>query len=60
MKAAGIRATIDHSGDRLGKLIRNGEQMKIPVLGVIGAREAETGCVSLRSRREGDLGSVAG
>ncbi len=58
--AAGIRAGIDHSGDRLGKLIRNGEQMKIPVLGVIGAREAETRTVSLRSRRQGDLGSVEG
>jgi threonyl-tRNA synthetase len=58
LAAAGIRAGIDHSGDRLGKLIRNGEQMKIPVLGVIGAREAETRSVSLRSRRQGDLGSV--
>ncbi|MCP9929562.1 threonine--tRNA ligase [Cyanobium sp. AMD-g] len=58
LAAAGIRAGIDHSGDRLGKLIRNGEQMKIPVLGVIGAREAETRRVSLRSRRQGDLGSV--
>ncbi|MCP9907705.1 threonine--tRNA ligase, partial [Cyanobium sp. BA5m-21] len=59
LKAAGIRATLDHSGERLGKLIRNGEQMKIPLLGVIGAKEAETGAVSLRSRREGELGSVA-
>jgi threonyl-tRNA synthetase len=59
LKAAGVRASIDHSGDRLGKLIRNGEQMKIPVLGVIGAKEAEAGAISLRSRREGDLGSVA-
>ena len=33
---AGVRATIDRSGDRLGKLIRTGEQMKIPVLAVIG------------------------
>jgi threonyl-tRNA synthetase len=60
LMAAGIRAGVDHSGDRLGKLIRNGEQMKIPVLGVIGAREAETRSVSLRSRRQGDLGSVDG
>jgi threonyl-tRNA synthetase len=59
LKAAGIRATLDHSGDRLGKLIRNGEQMKVPVLGVIGAKEAESGSVSLRSRRDGDLGGVA-
>ena len=54
----GVRATIDHSGERLGKLIRNGEQMKIPLLGVIGAKEAETGTVSLRSRRDGDLGAL--
>jgi len=58
LTAAGVRATVDHSGDRLGKLIRNGEQMKIPVLGVIGAKEAESRQISLRSRREGDLGSV--
>ena len=56
---AGVRATIDRSGDRLGKLIRTGEQMKIPVLAVIGAKEAEQNSVSLRSRRDGDLGVVA-
>ena len=59
LKAAGIRASIDRSGDRLGKLIRTGEQMKIPVLAVIGAKEAEQGAASLRSRRDGDLGVIA-
>ncbi len=56
---AGVRATIDRSGDRLGKLIRTGEQMKIPVLAVIGAKEAEQNAASLRSRRDGDLGVTA-
>ena len=59
LRNAGVRADLDQSGERLGKLIRNGEQLKIPVLAVIGAREAETGALSLRSRRQGDLGSVA-
>ncbi|HBH71873.1 MAG TPA: threonine--tRNA ligase [Synechococcales bacterium UBA10510] len=59
LKQAGIRASIDQSGDRLGKMIRNGEQMKIPVLAVIGFKEVELNALSLRSRREGDLGSVA-
>jgi threonyl-tRNA synthetase len=58
LKAVGIRASIDRSGDRLGKLIRTGEQMKIPVLAVIGAKEAEQGAASLRSRRDGDLGVI--
>ena len=59
LTAAGIRSRIDRSGERLGKLIRLGEQQKIPVLAVIGAQEAEQGSLSLRSRRQGDLGPVA-
>jgi threonyl-tRNA synthetase len=58
LQAVGVRASVDRSGDRLGKLIRHGEQMKIPVLAVIGAREAAQGEVALRSRRAGDLGPV--
>jgi threonyl-tRNA synthetase len=60
LTTAGVRATIDRSGERLGKLIRNAEQQKIPLLGVIGAREAAAGEVSLRSRRDGDLGTLDG
>jgi threonyl-tRNA synthetase len=59
LQQAGVRASLDRSGDRLGKLIRNGETMKIPLLAVIGSREAEQAQVSLRSRRDGDLGSIA-
>jgi threonyl-tRNA synthetase len=58
LRSAGVRASLDRSGDRLGKLIRTGEQMKIPVLAVIGAKEVESASLSLRSRRQGDLGSV--
>jgi threonyl-tRNA synthetase len=58
LTAAGVRATVDRSGDRLGKLIRTGEKMKIPVLAVIGAKEAEQGAANLRSRRDGDLGLI--
>jgi threonyl-tRNA synthetase len=56
LKTAGVSATIDRSGERLGKIIRTGEQMKIPVLAVIGAKEAQQNAVSLRSRSDGDLG----
>ena len=59
LSQVGVRATVDRSGDRLGKLIRTGEQMKIPVLAVIGAKEAERNAVSLRSRRDGDLGETS-
>jgi threonyl-tRNA synthetase len=58
LRAAGVRASLERSGERLGKLIRNGETMKIPVLAVIGAKEAEARGASLRSRAHGDLGLV--
>jgi threonyl-tRNA synthetase len=58
LRSAGVRVEVDRSGERLGKLIRNGEKMRIPLLGVIGAREAEAGAVSLRGRHGGDLGVV--
>ena len=58
LRAAGVQAGLDRSGDRLGKLIRNGEQQKIPVLAIIGAQEAAEDAISLRSRRQGDLGRL--
>ena len=54
----GVRATVANSGERLGKLIRNGETQKIPVLAILGEQEMETNSVSLRTRRQGDLGTM--
>jgi threonyl-tRNA synthetase len=41
LKAQGIRAEIDHSGDSFAKKIRNGEMMKIPYLLVVGQQEMD-------------------
>ena len=59
MRALGIRAEVDTSGDRLGKLIRNAEKDKIPVMAVVGAKEVETNTLSIRTRASGELGAVA-
>lgn len=58
-RALGIRAEVDTSGDRLGKLIRNGEKDKIPVMAVVGAKEVESNTLSIRTRASGDLGAIA-
>ena len=58
MVALGIRAEVDTSGDRLGKLIRNAEKDKIPVMAVIGAKEVETNSLSIRTRASGELGII--
>lgn len=59
MVELGIRATVDMSGDRLGKLIRNGEKGKIPVMAVVGAKEQEANALSIRTRAAGELGALS-
>ena len=58
MQLLGIRAEADTSGDRLGKLIRNAEKSKIPVMAVIGAKEVEANALSIRTRAAGELGAL--
>jgi threonyl-tRNA synthetase len=58
MQALGLRAEVDTSGDRLGKLIRNAEKDKIPVMAVVGAKEVESDALSIRTRASGELGSI--
>ena len=58
MQLLGIRAEADTSGDRLGKLIRNAEKSKIPVMAVIGAKEVEANALSIRTRADGELGAL--
>jgi len=59
MLRLGIRAEVDVSGDRLGKLIRNAEKDKIPVMAVVGAKEVETNSLNIRTRSHGELGAIA-
>jgi len=54
----GLRVEVDRSGERLGKLIRNGETAKIPVMAIVGAKEMETQTLSVRTRQGGDLGAL--
>lgn len=59
MRERGIRAHVDISGDRLGKLIRNGEKGKIPVMAIVGAKEQEANALSIRTRVSGELGAIS-
>ncbi len=59
MLALGIRAEVDLSGERLGKLIRNAEKDKIPVMAVVGVKEVETNSLSIRTRASGELGVIS-
>jgi len=58
MRSRNIRAEVDESGERLGKMIRNAEKEKIPVMAVVGAKEVEANALSIRTRSSGELGSL--
>lgn len=51
LQVAGIRAEVDRSDEKLGKKIRLAEQEKVPLVWVVGAKEAESRTVAVRDRR---------
>lgn len=57
MRAAGLRVEVI-SGVSIGKAIRNAETAKIPVMCIIGAKEAEAESLSVRTYRDGELGAI--
>ena len=57
--AAGFRAEGDFRNEKIGYKIREAQRDKVPYMLILGAREAETGEVSLRLREQGDLGSIS-
>ncbi|MFN3947459.1 MAG: threonine--tRNA ligase [Aquificaceae bacterium] len=58
LKESGIRVEIDTREERLNARIRDAELQKIPYVVVLGDKEAESGAVSVRGKREGNLGSM--
>lgn len=54
----GIRVHVDHRSEKLGFKIRDAELHKIPVVLVVGAKEREAHAVSVRWRKQGDLGQM--
>ena len=58
LRGRGVRVEVDASGDRLGKMIRNAEKAKIPVMAVVGAKEIEENALNIRTRSQGELGSI--
>ena len=57
LKEAGIRAEADVRGDKVGSKIRDATLARVPYMLIVGAREAESGNVSVRQRSGKDHGS---
>lgn len=59
LKKTGVRVHLDTTNESIGKKIRTSETQKIPLMLIIGQREAEQGTVAVRSRQDGDVGSLS-
>ena len=58
LEKAGIeRVEVDTRSEKLGYKLRESQLAKVPYTLVIGDKEAENGCVSVRKRGTGDIGS---
>ena len=54
-----LRYTVDDSADSLGKKIKRATELKIPVLLIVGPKDAEEGIVSIRLRDSEDKVKLA-
>lgn len=59
MQYSRLRVEADYRSEKIGKKIRDAQLEKVPYMLIIGDKEVEDGSiVAVRSRREGDLGSM--
>lgn len=58
LKAAGLRTTLDGRNEKVGKKIKDAQNEKVPYMLVMGDQEIADGTVAVRSRKEGQLGTL--
>ncbi len=58
LKNYDIRALLDDRNEKIGRKIRDNEMQRIPLLLVVGEKEAAEGQVSVRVQGEGDKGAM--
>lgn len=54
----GLRATTDVRSEKIGYKIREAQLKKIPYMIVLGDKEITSGTISVRNRKQGDLGTL--
>jgi threonyl-tRNA synthetase len=59
LESSGIRVDFAGAGQKLGYRIRAKTLEKVPYIIVAGDREAQDGSVSVRKRRQGDMGVMS-
>ena len=58
LAAKGVRAILDERDEKIGRKIRDAEVKRLPIMLIVGEKEAEEGKVSVRKQGDGDKGSM--
>ena len=58
LQLSGFRVKLNLGGEKIGAKIRDAEMEKVPCMVIVGAKEAESGLVSLRRHGQGDVGQM--
>lgn len=58
LEAAGMRVEVDGRNEKIGYKIREAQLEKVPYMFIIGDKDIEANTVSVRHRKEGDLGAM--
>ncbi len=56
LKEAGLRVEVDDRNERMNRKIRDAELQKIPYMLIVGDKEWQTGTVSVRTKKKGNMG----
>ena len=59
LNSLGLRAEVDVRNEKIGYKIREAQLEKVPYMFIVGDKEQEENKISVRSRKEGDLGVMA-
>ncbi len=59
LRSEGLIAECDLRSEKLGAKIRDARNARIPYIAVLGDKEVESGTLSVRTRKEGEIGQIA-
>ena len=58
LEAEGFRVEVDSRSEKIGYKIREAQLEKVPYMFIVGDKDIEAGTVSVRHRKDGDLGAM--
>ena len=59
LKNSNIRVKVDSKSESMGSKIRNARNERIPYMAILGEKEIESNLVSVRNRKDGELGTIS-